>query len=175
MNDVNLEELQRRYEAETPPPPPHVPYSQAVGYVHFKAYGFLTLGPERYRQIDALRMPPEHWAETKLAAVRAGCEQIVAWRGFTRDEPLRNIGIAGLHALMQMFHFDCVQQALVDQTPEGMLDAMHMRHIVDGQELLVFNLVSKPAQVTALCPFCGGALRTPRAKQCRHCGADWHT
>lgn len=24
------------------------------------------------------------------------------------------------------------------------------------------------------CPYCGGALRTERAKQCRHCGMDWH-
>jgi hypothetical protein len=25
------------------------------------------------------------------------------------------------------------------------------------------------------CPFCGKALKTPRAKQCLLCGADWHT
>jgi hypothetical protein len=24
------------------------------------------------------------------------------------------------------------------------------------------------------CPFCGKPLRTSRAKQCRHCGQDWH-
>src|SRR5688572_23102440 len=24
------------------------------------------------------------------------------------------------------------------------------------------------------CPFCGKALRTARAKQCRFCGKDWH-
>src|SRR5437660_1107504 len=24
------------------------------------------------------------------------------------------------------------------------------------------------------CPFCGQPLRTPRAKQCRYCQADWH-
>jgi hypothetical protein len=24
------------------------------------------------------------------------------------------------------------------------------------------------------CPFCGEPLRTPRARQCRHCGQDWH-
>src|SRR5215469_2215041 len=27
---------------------------------------------------------------------------------------------------------------------------------------------------TPLCPYCGKALRTPRAKQCRFCGRDWH-
>jgi hypothetical protein len=25
-----------------------------------------------------------------------------------------------------------------------------------------------------LCPLCGTLARTPRAKQCRHCGHDWH-
>jgi predicted RNA-binding Zn-ribbon protein involved in translation (DUF1610 family) len=24
------------------------------------------------------------------------------------------------------------------------------------------------------CPYCGGMLRTRQAKQCRHCGRDWH-
>ena len=27
---------------------------------------------------------------------------------------------------------------------------------------------------TAPCPRCGQALRTAEARQCRHCGADWH-
>jgi hypothetical protein len=28
--------------------------------------------------------------------------------------------------------------------------------------------------MTAPCPYCGEALRTPVAKQCRHCHMDWH-
>jgi hypothetical protein len=27
---------------------------------------------------------------------------------------------------------------------------------------------------TTPCPQCGKTLRTPKAKQCRFCGADWH-
>lgn len=27
---------------------------------------------------------------------------------------------------------------------------------------------------TAPCPYCGEPLRTPTAKQCRHCRMDWH-
>jgi hypothetical protein len=27
---------------------------------------------------------------------------------------------------------------------------------------------------TTPCPHCGQPLRTPQAKQCRFCGADWH-
>lgn len=29
-------------------------------------------------------------------------------------------------------------------------------------------------QFSPVCPLCGGALRTPYAHQCRHCGSDWH-
>lgn len=32
-----------------------------------------------------------------------------------------------------------------------------------------------PDVCTTPCPHCGKFLRTPRAKQCRFCGADWHT
>jgi GNAT superfamily N-acetyltransferase len=35
---------------------------------------------------------------------------------------------------------------------------------------LVMELQLPPSS----CPKCGKALRTPRAKQCRFCGADWH-
>jgi hypothetical protein len=31
-----------------------------------------------------------------------------------------------------------------------------------------------PEPEAAPCPYCGGPLRTPLAKQCRHCRRDWH-
>jgi hypothetical protein len=34
---------------------------------------------------------------------------------------------------------------------------------------------SKEDRPTAPCPHCGRPLRTPRAKQCRHCRSEWHT
>jgi hypothetical protein len=32
----------------------------------------------------------------------------------------------------------------------------------------------EPAPLSKSCPECGTALRTPKAQQCFHCGADWH-
>jgi len=38
------------------------------------------------------------------------------------------------------------------------------RILEDHADQLVFNC----------CPRCGGVARTPTARQCRHCGHDWH-
>lgn len=45
---------------------------------------------------------------------------------------------------------------------------------VDGWTLI--EGISPAIGVTevAACPHCGGDLRTPKAKQCRHCKMDWH-
>jgi len=32
-----------------------------------------------------------------------------------------------------------------------------------------------PPKEETPCPYCGLPLRTPRAKQCRHCKRDWHS
>ncbi len=37
------------------------------------------------------------------------------------------------------------------------------------------SLTADYATPTTACPHCGKPLRTNRAKQCFHCGADWHT
>ena len=75
------------------------------GYIHFKAFVFLQLGPERHRSIDAFQFPPGEWSEGTLETMKlAGAEK----------DP------------------------------------------------------GSP------CPYCGQLLRTPRAKQCRARGMDWH-
>jgi hypothetical protein len=38
-----------------------------------------------------------------------------------------------------------------------------------------FYGLSKDERPTVPCPHCGMPLRTPRAKQCRHCRRQWHT
>lgn len=41
-----------------------------------------------------------------------------------------------------------------------------------GQRILEYH----PDQIVFnCCPRCGGVARTPTARQCRHCGHDWHS
>lgn len=44
-------------------------------------------------------------------------------------------------------------------------------HDIDS---VVESFRSWDKECTTPCPFCGEPLRTPRARQCRHCGRDWH-
>jgi hypothetical protein len=45
-----------------------------------------------------------------------------------------------------------------------------------GIPLVVQRQLASPAVNSreVPCPYCGLSLRTPRAKQCRHCRRDWH-
>jgi hypothetical protein len=76
-----------------------------VGYIHFKAYMYLQLGPDAYRQVDALQMPPAGWSAERLAVLQSGSEQIVRWCGVSIDRPLDDLGIGGFYAFVQLFHF----------------------------------------------------------------------
>ena len=43
--------------------------------------------------------------------------------------------------------------------------------LVTGQRILRDN---RDRIVLNYCPRCGGLARTPKARQCRFCGKDWH-
>jgi len=51
------------------------------------------------------------------------------------------------------------------------------RQVIEGKQVLWQELkrrISGPLYEWTPCPYCGGMLRTRQAKQCRHCGRDWH-
>lgn len=175
----DFERIEAKYETEAPLPPSGLTPSAVFGYIHFKAFVFLQLGPERHRSIDAFQFPPAEWSEGTLETIRCGCEQIVQWRGLSPELPLEGLDIRGFRGLLQLFHFEAVlQSALALGTGEGyIIDAMQMRHVVDGREITLYNrvkLAGAEKDPGSPCPYCGQLLRTPRAKQCRACGMDWH-
>jgi hypothetical protein len=149
-------------------------------YIHFKAFAFLRVGPEEYRSHDALQQPPANLPAARLHAIKRGCEQILQFRGLSADRPLEDLGVDGFYALLRLFHFTLGQQAALGSgADDTILDQMTMRHLVDGRELTLYNkVILKPASDEragkAPCPYCGELLRTAFARQCRHCGMDWH-
>lgn len=167
--------VEQRYEADAPPAPDGLVIPPAFSYLRFKAFGFLLLGPEVYRRIDAFGYPTPDM-DTDQDRLRHGCAQIVEWRGLSLDRPLEGIGIRGFNSLLLMCHFRCQEQSAhaVAGRPNTFLDTMRMVHLVETREITLYNLVdhSKPAPVP--CPYCGELLRTATAKQCRTCGMDWH-
>jgi hypothetical protein len=169
-------QLANAYMAEAPSPPANLDVPEVFFYLHYKAFLYLRTGPAAYRETDYFGYPPAHWSKTKLDAVASGCEQILQFRGLRPDRPLEGIGIGGFYALLALFHFERVAQAASDAGPGMMLDRMQMKHGVDGREIVLYNKVvstlEKPPGPP--CPYCGAALRTARAKQCRACGTSWH-
>jgi hypothetical protein len=77
-----------------------------------------------------------------------------------------------------MFHFRVVQQTAYDGGTGVFIDEMTMQHLmVLGDNIMLFNRVKvleKEKKPGPPCPYCGELLRTPKAKQCRACGMDWH-
>jgi hypothetical protein len=160
--------------------PNHIEEPGVFGYVLYKAFTFLKVGPDEYRKSDALHQPPAHLPADRLDQIKRGCEQILEFRGLSPNRPLEGIGVGGFYALLRLFHFACERQtAFVGTTSDTLLDRMEMRHIADGRELMLYNLVTaRPlgdrTDSETPCPYCGQRLRTASAKQCRHCGMDWH-
>jgi hypothetical protein len=87
---------------------------------------------------------------------------------------LQEIGIGGFTELRMLLHFDVSGRTTSDLGDDVFLDAMHLKHVVDGREITLYNAVDHKKPPPADCPYCGQPLRTAKAKQCRACGTDWH-
>ncbi|NDC76649.1 MAG: hypothetical protein EBZ67_02040 [Chitinophagia bacterium] len=110
-------------------------------YFFSKAYLFLQMGADAYRSRDAFGEPSTDLDAEDLALIESGCRQMMEGRGLTPEDPLRGLGIHGFYALFRLFHFSLVRQSVMPGE-EGMLDRMRMRHMVDGGEVVYYNLVT---------------------------------
>ncbi|TVR35921.1 MAG: hypothetical protein EA404_00240, partial [Spirochaetaceae bacterium] len=114
-----------RYRTQRPRPPAGVQIPDGFGYVQFKAFLYLELGPEGYRERDALHMPAADWPLAALEAIEHGCRQLFHWRGIGAEAPLEGIGIDGFYRLIRMFHFRVEQQtALTTDEDDCITDRM---------------------------------------------------
>ena len=101
------------------------------------------MGPNQYREDDALGRSPQDWDEGILDAVHRGCEQIVAWRGITPEAPLEDVGVPGFYALLRLFHFTRTRQSARIRGGFA-LDEMVMAHEVTHAEIILYNKVALP-------------------------------
>ena len=114
-------------------------------YLWSKAKRYLKVGPVAYRKNDFFKMPTADWPNSMLAIVQHGMEQICAFQGFSKDTPFQGLGIDGFYALLSTLHFEMVQQKLVGEDgTDTLLDEMHMKHRVTGQQFVLYNRVPKP-------------------------------
>ncbi len=113
-------------------------------YLFSKAYLFLKMGPEAYRNQDFFDQPSEDTDPSVLEAISNGCRQILSGRGFSAEEPLTGLGISGFYALMDLFHFKLGRQSIAGRMEgrRGMLDRMEMCHVMDERPCVLFNFVA---------------------------------
>lgn len=113
-------------------------------YLRSKAGIYLEMGPEQYAEQDALEEPSFEMDDELAAAIRAGCDQLVAGRGFSRSAPLTGVGVQGLYVLLQIFHFERVAQR-THEHDEGMLDELQFEHAIMETDVTLYNLVEAPS------------------------------
>ncbi len=136
-------EMLERYEAEVTPPPSGLKPPEHFGYIHFKAYSYLKMGPEAYRGQDAFGLPPENASPSILDLIEQGCRQIVDWKGITSESPLQGLGINGFYRLAELFHFNVTGQEASFGNDGTVTDKMMIKHRVTGEELTLYNRVKK--------------------------------
>ena len=133
--------ISARYRRETAPPSPNTEIPRLFGYIHYKAFQYLAVGPRKYRQQDFFHLPPKEWSVEQHESVKRGCEQIIRWRGITPESPLEDIGIGGFYALLHLFHFRLARQSAFDGGDGAILDRREMQHVVTSEEITLYNRV----------------------------------
>ena len=79
------------------------------------------------------------------------------------EDEARNLALASIK-LEAIYGFtDAKTNQLVELGTEKMETMIAERLLKESGDIIINN-----------CPKCGSLARTPRARQCRHCGHDWH-
>jgi predicted ester cyclase len=117
-------------------------------YIMSKANQYLKMGPEKYRRKDFFGMPDLEWDNEDLEVIAEGCRQVIQGKGFTPDRPFTGLDITGFSMLFSLFHFEKTKVETSIPGEGQFLDKIKMRHVMDGGEVIYYNLVednfSKP-------------------------------
>ena len=110
-------------------------------YIRTKAISYIRIGYEKYRKQDALKKPDCRMTKEIQDLLISGCNQVIGYKGMTPETPFEGLGIPGFYLLMEMFHFKVVRQRIAKIENGFFIDEMHMKHIVTGQLMILFNKV----------------------------------
>lgn len=115
-------------------------------YLFSKADLFLKVGAEVYRKNDFYHQPSTNDI-LELEVLKDGCKQVLECRGLTDTRAFTNLDVRGFAQLMNLFHYESSQRKskynfeLGGQ--KGILDAITFIHVVDGNELTLYNFCRK--------------------------------
>lgn len=115
------------------------------GYVEYKLQRFLEVGPEAYREDDALDMPGIDWSEQTISLLQSAARQLLDGAGLTVERPLEGLDIPTAYRLMDLVHFRRVRQAIAGKDATTFTDRMECAHIMSDFQLVFYNRVCRPA------------------------------
>lgn len=116
-----------------------------VMYLHGKAECYLKVGPEAWRTEGLFNQPPADCSSEMLATIQRGMEQICLFQGFSRDNAFDGLGVDGFYTLLSILGFGFERQFSCKLNKDELLDEMHMKHLVTGQSIVLYNKVPKPS------------------------------
>ena len=113
-------------------------------YIYAKVDLYLKIGTDKYRKQDFFNQPDISLNKDELLLIEVGCTQILEGKGVVKEEPFIGLGISGFRILFNLFHFDTIRhksKSVTIQGKKGMLDEMHLEHVIDKQEIIYYNWV----------------------------------
>lgn len=135
---VVLERIQARFDAAFDA----TDEQPCAGYIRAKAALFLRIGADAYRAADHFGQPDIRLSQENLTALERGVTEIAEGKGVSASNPLTSLPAEFSHSFAKLFHLDVIAQK-ARRSGDGLyfLDALLCRHMVDGREIILFNMV----------------------------------
>lgn len=112
--------------------------------IYTKAYYYLKLGANRYRNFDRFKFPSARWTYTEIKKLEIGCLQVLAGKGLSKEKPLTKLGERGFLRLFQLFHYDIIKvqpSKLKIKNKMWLLDEITLKNADDKTILTAYNMV----------------------------------
>jgi hypothetical protein len=110
-------------------------------YIFTKAHYFLQDGPELYKKKDAFSLPDNSFSKIDIEKITIGCKQILTGKGFRKDLPMEGIGIRAFYKLLELFHFEMINQLAYKIDTDKRLNKITFKHVKNNSKIVCYNVV----------------------------------